>query len=416
MNVLSWVLLLLASVATQQVRTGVVSGTVQALDGAAAAGVRVAVVAAADQSGIETSVIADENGRYRIEGIPPGRYWIIAGALLSPTYYPGKATPEEALLVTITALSPVENVDFRMLTLNGRITGKVTNLPNPAPPALRGSLKASLRAVDSTDGPVRRVQPPIQTPLRADGTFEFRGIASGEYTLTLVPGAGNVSVRVTVGTRDINNLIFRAPMYLTGSVEMDDGTALPASYRYQGNILTGMGLYVKASGSEPPLRAAIWADGSFHHDLPRGDDFTVSVEGLPFGVYIKSMTVGQRDLMTSSLPRGDGSVPSPMKIVLTRVRPDREPAGFTVRGRVIGEIGEGFELNFVSNASRSVRSAWFRLPQDREFEIRNVPPGTYTAQILDSSGRTMSRPPNVTTVTVTDRDVRNVEVPVPSRQ
>jgi hypothetical protein len=197
-------------------------------------------------------------------------------------------------------------------------------------------------------------------------------------------------------------------MYLTGSVEMEDGSALPDSPRFPGSILTGMGLYVKSSGPEVALRVAVYTDGSFHHDLPTGDDFTVSIESLPFGLYVKSMTVGERDLMTSSLPRGDGSAPPPMKIVLTTVRPEREPAGFTVRGRVTGEIGEGFELVFISTAPRNVRSAWFKLPRDRAFEIRNVPPGSYRAQILDSTGRTLTQPPN--DITVTDRDILNMEV------
>ena len=70
-----------------------VTGTVRLVDGGPAAGVRVVamVVPGAGRGGRGTSVLAsltqaDKDGRYQLVDIPPGRYYIAAGALDSPTF------------------------------------------------------------------------------------------------------------------------------------------------------------------------------------------------------------------------------------------------------------------------------------------------------------------------------------------
>jgi hypothetical protein len=73
-----------------------VTGTVRLSEGGPAAGVRVVamVVPGVGRGGPNApSVLAsltqtDKDGRYQLEDIPPGRYYIAAGALDSPTFYP----------------------------------------------------------------------------------------------------------------------------------------------------------------------------------------------------------------------------------------------------------------------------------------------------------------------------------------
>ncbi|HZI50446.1 MAG TPA: carboxypeptidase regulatory-like domain-containing protein [Terriglobia bacterium] len=91
----------LLQVATQaQNDKGSVSGRVLSTDGKPAAGVRVAAVVAPEQgTGNPTNVTGgptllslaqtDNEGSYRLENIPPGRYYITAGLVDLPTYYPG---------------------------------------------------------------------------------------------------------------------------------------------------------------------------------------------------------------------------------------------------------------------------------------------------------------------------------------
>jgi hypothetical protein len=99
-----------------------VTGTVRLVEGGPAAGVRVVamVVPAAGRGGRGSSVLAsltqaDKDGRYQLENVPPGRYYIAAGALDSPTFYPGTLMQSEAQVVTITQDgSALSGIDFSL--------------------------------------------------------------------------------------------------------------------------------------------------------------------------------------------------------------------------------------------------------------------------------------------------------------
>src|SRR5687767_541875 len=114
----------LLQVATQaQNDKGSVSGRVLSTDGKPAAGVRVAAVVAPEQgTGNPTNVTGgptllslaqtDNEGSYRLENIPPGRYYITAGLVDLPTYYPGAPTADGGRVVLVTAGAVTANIDF----------------------------------------------------------------------------------------------------------------------------------------------------------------------------------------------------------------------------------------------------------------------------------------------------------------
>src|SRR5688572_21986224 len=100
-------LLLLASLAILQnapPHSGSVTGRIRAADGSPAAGVD--VIARVVAQNPEKVIFAsreqtDTQGRYRLENLPPGRYFITAGLTLSPSYFPGVKTPQEARSVAV---------------------------------------------------------------------------------------------------------------------------------------------------------------------------------------------------------------------------------------------------------------------------------------------------------------------------
>src|SRR5436190_12761677 len=79
---------------------GTVSGQVRLADGTAAVGIRVWTMAVPrpeaqdDATVLESIAVTDETGRYRLSGISPGRYYIVAGALTAPTFHPTILTVE----------------------------------------------------------------------------------------------------------------------------------------------------------------------------------------------------------------------------------------------------------------------------------------------------------------------------------
>jgi len=52
-------------------------------------------------SELATITQTDRNGRYQLDGIPPGRYFIVAGPVSSPTFHPGTLTQSAASIVTV---------------------------------------------------------------------------------------------------------------------------------------------------------------------------------------------------------------------------------------------------------------------------------------------------------------------------
>jgi hypothetical protein len=100
---------------------GTVTGTLKTADGKAATGVRVVAVArpdsvveAANAASMASLTETDEEGRYRLENIPPGHYFIAAGRVDLQTYYPGVLELPGATDILITSGVSVPGIDFSM--------------------------------------------------------------------------------------------------------------------------------------------------------------------------------------------------------------------------------------------------------------------------------------------------------------
>src|SRR5262245_38949666 len=89
---------------------GSVTGVLRDSQGMPVAGIRMAAVARPDSldqvaEGTAMAGIAetDEQGRFTLENIPPGRYYIAAGRLDLQTFFPGTQNMAEATVITIAA-------------------------------------------------------------------------------------------------------------------------------------------------------------------------------------------------------------------------------------------------------------------------------------------------------------------------
>ncbi len=102
---------------------GTIAGTLRTADGKPAVGVRVTAMVppgnnteAAQASSMSSIVETDDNGRYRLEGVPPGRYVISAGNILKPTFFPGTLDVLKSQVITVSAKQNVVNIDFPLLS------------------------------------------------------------------------------------------------------------------------------------------------------------------------------------------------------------------------------------------------------------------------------------------------------------
>lgn len=114
-------LLVLKGSIAAQIPTGVVTGMVRSGSGQAQAGVRVAAMAAGGNP--QTDVLVsigrtDEDGIYLLQ-VPPGRYYIVAGRVDTPWFYPGVATREDAAIISIAAGVTTDGLDFVVSAVSG---------------------------------------------------------------------------------------------------------------------------------------------------------------------------------------------------------------------------------------------------------------------------------------------------------
>jgi hypothetical protein len=161
---------------------GAVEGRITNLDGTLAADVRVTAQPVPDAGAPAVPVLisiarTDTAGRFRLENIPPGRYYVAAGLVDAPTYYPGVTGLENARIVDVTT-GPAQEIGFalaRPVALNVR--GKVIYEPRAVhPPNLRVLISSPIAQQNGMVSP--------------DGTFEFKGLPPATYRLILSPPNG----------------------------------------------------------------------------------------------------------------------------------------------------------------------------------------------------------------------------------
>ena len=105
----------------QPTQTGTVAGVLRTADGRPAVNERVTAIPqvefagdAADGATLSSLAVTDEQGRYTLENIPPGRYYIAAGRLDLQTYYPGTQAMNAGLPVQIAPGAKLEKIDFKL--------------------------------------------------------------------------------------------------------------------------------------------------------------------------------------------------------------------------------------------------------------------------------------------------------------
>ncbi|HET9131896.1 MAG TPA: carboxypeptidase-like regulatory domain-containing protein, partial [Terriglobia bacterium] len=142
MQALLWILLL------AQTQGGVISGRIVSNDGTPAAQKRIVAQAVLERADVALGAAmlaglsqTDNDGRFRLENIPPGRYYIVLDPLDVPSYYPGVTKPERATIVTVSDASAIEGMDFKIPDFEG---GKVFGHLAPPPLPLSSGIQVNL--------------------------------------------------------------------------------------------------------------------------------------------------------------------------------------------------------------------------------------------------------------------------------
>jgi hypothetical protein len=340
-------------------------------------------------------------GEFRIPGLFAGQYWVVAmpppdfrdyerqqeksaagdrdGAQFDnryvTTYYPGTNDASQASAVSVKAGDeiPVEFtlVPTRTYSVRGTVIGITANQKPMV--ELLSKTGDSIRAMADEIGP--------------DGHFEIRGVAPGSYVVKLAAGAGSTSLRaqqdVTVAAADVDGVkLAPLPSFsVSGHLRAETNKPIDLT-QYAVNLRPA------ESSAEPDVsdsqeffgtNASVDRLGNFSwKDVNPGNYRIQVVGGEPQSFFLKSVTVGGRDITTGFTANG----PTTLDVVISA-------KGGSVEGTVVEKNSNEDADHPVANATVvAVPEEKYRALADRfvtgstdqygQFTIRGLAPGNYT--------------------------------------
>lgn len=279
------------------------------------------------------SGVSDSSGHWRIAGLAPGRYAFLASMsnrsvlTINPEvsagadrpryvsgsqYYPGTDRADSATLITVEPRSEYPQIDFRLApqpttTVQGRVV-----LPAEVSPV--DQVRINAVHADLANRMNFRMSSGASKP---DYLFRFDQFPPGSYTLVAQAESEGKQYRgvqkIEAGPEGVRDLAItlEPSIDLSGSVSIEgpNATKLSAS---SVNLVPGDDLL---RFNSPPLRANVGKDGRFTiTGVPPGV-WDINVSPVPPGGYIKSMYLGDQDVLTEEMVIRPTTT-APLKIVL----------------------------------------------------------------------------------------------------
>lgn len=359
--------LLIPVAAGAQVPVGSISGQILTREGKPAAAVRVSAMAVPEAgvppnggTALVSLAMTDSEGRYRLENVVPGRYYVMAGFVDLPSYYPGVAATSNATVIEVLSGTPVTGINFGVAnTLGVTVSGRVRRATGTG--VVVGQRVALIGG--------HAIQ---ETTTTADGSFQLQRVRPGTYQLQAAASvAGRLPERlpVVVGAQDVSGLelVVVPALEVAGNVVIEGKGPVP---RIQLQFSPYKGGQNSGVASSP--------DGSFRTVLAEGD-YRISWANLPAGYEVQSMTSGTSDLLATPLKISADARPEPIRFVVS------------VEGnpwvKVSGRVTNAGSTRTLTLAGPGVEPIQLTLNPDGTFEIPQALPGIY--QLRPALGATL---------------------------
>lgn len=366
-------------------------------------------------------------GQFRMYGLPPGEYYVTAtlrgvetlmmdmapgaggpvgstpASGYAPTYFPGTSSAAEAQKITLVVGQEAQGTEFALTPVKlARITGTVVNSEGKP---VEGAMITAVPATRGTDVGMFMMGGGARSS--KDGAFTLSGVTPGDYTLqarsiqtitsgdgdrmvftaTMGPGGGDdsefASVPVSVAGEDLPGLVIVTAKGGTAAGKVTFEGAKPTS-------LTGIRISAPPADFDGPPMAGGGAGGQLKPDATfelkgLAGAKLIRVGGLPQGWMLKSVTMNGTDVTDTGLTFKSGENVSGLEVVLT-------PKVTEVNGGVTGTDGSPVKeytvVIFSDDPEKwtAPMTRWVaasRPDQEGRFIVRNLPPGSYQAAVVD---------------------------------
>ncbi len=366
---------------------GAITGRVVDADGQP---VESAMVSVPDGGGAMT----DDQGRFRIGGLRPGRFKLIATLRILPatgpetrtdgseqpnyaaTYYPGVLEEKAAGHVAVRAGAETSGIEVRLVkTPVVRVAGTVIGIPE-------GQSGRDWYVQFSTKN--NRF---AGAQVRPDGTFAAWRVSPGRYLVIARASRGAIqlrtaSVQVDVGGANVEGLELKvvAPFELKGLIQYDDDASRPkaasvsAAAPNRGRDTIAL-QEIAAPQFGRVLRADVNADGTFVIQQVQPGRYV----GMPnWGAYVRSMQLGSRRMEGQTLDLSNGANGETLSIAVNAGL--AELSGVVRRGEDAA-AGESVALARVPADGSMLRSMVTGV--EGTFTFRRLPPGSYKLVVVD---------------------------------
>lgn len=379
-------------------RGSVIAGRVLDDGGEPVAGTQVTAMRYAFSAGVRRMMPAggegafdrtDDQGGFRLFGLPPGEYFVSAvsrsGGMITadtnnteadgfaPTYFPGTANLAEASRITLRAGQEMTGANFSLIVARlAKVRGRALN--SQGEPV--ASAMIALAPADPLSQPSMTFN---NTMIGRDGAFQFTNVAPGRYHLNVRPnslptsGGEFATMPIVVGNEDIDNLLVTTSLGATarGVIVTDDGSA-PAFRPSQVSVM--------ANPAEPMTMMFGNAPSKIN------DDYSFELSGLSDrrlirvnagpGWYLKGVFQGGDDVTDTGVEFVPGRAVDDLQIVVTQKTTELSGLVTDDRNRpVVDATVVIFPANrerwgYLSRYLRTVRP-----DTEGRYNVRSLPPG-----------------------------------------
>ena len=328
----------------------------------------------------------NERGEFRIYGLQPGKYLVLATPAVSEmpaeiradgsreqqdiqTFYPNSTTVDGAMRVEVTEGASATGIEIRLAR------GPIVRVSG----VLRGASEKEYPnfylqpAGRSFDGMM------LRQPQRKEGRFSYPRMTSGRFTLFAVTygdvglKASSEQVDLDVTSEDIDNLELdlQPPVDIEGIIKWTDEDKGKAVTLTQVDLNPGGRLQVGGS-----LFAQIEDGNAFHVKGVMRDRYPVSIATTTGYPAIQSVEMGGVEMPDGVLDLRHGAA-GPVTIVLS-------PDMGQIAGKVENAKANAIVVLLPERATRGHVSE-SKLGPNSEYEFKSVPVGDYKLAVVDAA-------------------------------